>query len=89
MGKDTAKKTIDNDRVKTSKTERRRKFNKFKDTLHEMYGPITVFGGVGTSKHTKVMTNADRRELGVEEDPDLPDYQGLKSEEEKKEVKEG
>jgi len=34
----------------------------------------TVTGGFGDVKPAKVMSNEDRRAMGIEQDPSLPDY---------------
>lgn len=75
---------INSSKTKTTKAERRKKFSTFKDRLHNMYGPITVYGGTGEAKPVKVMSNEDRRNLGLEEDSALPDYRGINEKKEKK-----
>lgn len=45
----------------------------------DSWGSKYFFGaGVGRSKIGNVMSNADRRKMGIEEDPSLPDYEGKK-----------
>jgi len=62
-------------RLKYSKKERRKRFfNKVSmEMYHKSKGDTKPVHGWGNGK-TKVMSNADRRRMGIEQDPDLPDY---------------
>ena len=64
--------------MKTSKAERRRNFNPRKWAAKHLTDggglPIRIAGGIGESKPPKVMSNVDRRNLGVEQDPALDDF---------------
>ena len=53
----------------------RQKANKTIDGLNQLFGKKS-FRIVGFGKNSvKVMSNEDRRKLGLEQDPDLEDYQ--------------
>ena len=63
--------------MKTSKAERRRNFDPRKWARKHLTDdglPIRIAGGIGESKPPKVMSNADRRSLGIEQDPALDDF---------------
>jgi len=82
MDKNSAKQRIknevDSNRCKTNKRQRRIAAGKVCSDLERMFGPKTVYGGVGETK-LNIMSNADRRSRGFEEDEDLEDYQGKKT----------
>jgi len=76
--KQQVKKEIDSNKCKTSKAERRRKAGEMCSNLTKWFGPLTIYGGLGETK-LNVMSNADRRRNGLEEDESLEDFQGKKT----------
>ena len=60
----------------TDVAKNRKKADQTKDGLHKLMKSSrwTFFGGIGERK-PNLMSNADRRKAGLEQDPDLPDYQ--------------
>jgi hypothetical protein len=77
MRKDPTKKpSLSNEDV----VRNRKKSATAKDGLHKLFGKLTFYGGgFGTGK-IKMMSNADRRSMGLEQDKELPDYQEEKNE---------
>ena len=57
--------------------QRRSQAQKTKDGLLKIFGKPKIYVKEGKVK-IKVMSNADRRKLGIEQDPELPDYQNMK-----------
>jgi len=53
----------------------RQKASKTKDGLLKMFGKKLSVPVSGVGKPAKVMSNKDRRAMGIEQDPDLEDYQ--------------
>jgi len=52
-----------------------------KDKAYKMFGDrILGFPGMGDSSPKNIMTNADRRNMGIEQDPELPDYKRRRKE---------
>lgn len=65
------KRGLSNDDV----VKNRQKANRTKDSLFRLFGKPS-FSGMGTKEvKIKVMSNADRRKSGIEQDKDLPDYE--------------
>ena len=60
-----------------SAKEKRRALYKWVDVgfLHRSTGKSAPVGGRGDGQVAKVMSNADRRRLGIEQDSSLEDYQ--------------
>jgi len=83
----------ENDLPKMSKTERRKKFDSWRDKgmLADQWregklDKLTFYPNIHSrevERTVKIMSNKDRRERGWEQDPDLEDYQV----EEKKDAK--
>jgi|WetSurSiteA1Bulk_404760.scaffolds.fasta_scaffold00897_3 hypothetical protein len=81
--------TKEKDLPQLSKTERRKKFNDWVDKgmlasqwREGLISELTFTPNKFTEtdpRVAKVMSNADRRRLGLEEDAGLPDYQGDKN----------
>ena len=64
--------------LRTTAKQRRRKLDRWmnKDLYHSCKGRGIKFPGLGEN-NPNIMTNKTRRELGLEQDPNLPDFISL------------